>query len=947
METPKDPQSTDKDGLTTPVQPKGGKNPAEKKTQEHTKTGKRAKKSKKKQRKNNPSNKNTTVKKKDKEKRKRTTQTPASDIRNFYQKKTPTVTKEEVTDEKPTSDKDKLQDNVPAKAPDGAPIIIKEEWNGNIPGPYESPSHTSPKNDSENEIKRQLFDDKEEYKELEDTSDEEQQDEVKTETENDDEESELTRAKKAQFEIPDSKEESDSPVESKQDEVGTKSESKEEHEFMTGEYDPDYDEDAILDDEEKEEASLSSEDSENTIKSEQTTVQMSKEELKKVRELPSTRYQFSFLIEDMTLAELKEEHEGKQTKNKDPATLIKRMLDILYAQLLYFDPQFKLLSWSSNHKKGPTYMKLGKSKAMPNNALFLKKYFDGLNLRRKSGRMYIRFRFHSTQQDKVYMDMKEWANAEGHRLSECVIQTENSTNIGWLVYSSQYTDTEYLKCLIMDELGFEVGFKLSAITNTDTWEDEEQKKLTEWKNRKKALSVHVDTECANAAVAGIAKLFEPISLSTQLTYNTTVKDKFLFTRPEYTIPREHCLKYKKLINRQSAHSKRLMADLNNDIIVDLDMIISSTAHNISKTTLRSLILNIRSTSSPQTYNMLLFQGIDFTPNSKEVWINGIKGQGGPAHIFSFYSIFEAEARMMIRGLGTFLSAYHGYRNIYKCFSEDHWNGTTNWKWDRKNNVFKTPEVRQIKANVIYDPNAKVMDIFEKEDIEEAEKEAKKKKELSNDAKAEIELKKFVQQKKPTKRSRDPVKKIGNLILPNDKGSELDTLDSREVAKKANEIRELRIREDDDMDSIDCPSQIVPEIQFGEMKDENDSAASSITMDEQSLEDFEDDIESLNQSKVAPRKPFESKSMKKIISKNLPFEDKQKELKKAMDIDIQNFINMRKQEYEQKLAKEHSSKQQQQVTTPTTTTPIPVPIPVQNEVNDTDSAATETTGNTIE
>ena len=191
---------------------------------------------------------------------------------------------------------------------------------------------------------------------------------------------------------------------------------------------------------------------------------------------------------------------------------------------------------------------------MPEDPVFLSKYFDGLNLKRKTGRIYLRFRFHSKKQDQLFADMKNWASANGHNISECVIQTESSTNIGWLVYSSQFTDISFLKKYIWNEIGVEAGFKMGAITTTDIWSDQEQKVKTEWKNRKKALAVHVDSDHANEAVALIAKFFEPKRGINSLAYTNSMKDKFLFTRPEYTIPKDHKLRYKKLVNRQGVHA---------------------------------------------------------------------------------------------------------------------------------------------------------------------------------------------------------------------------------------------------------------------------------------------------------------------------------------------------------------------------------------------------------
>ena len=322
---------------------------------------------------------------------------------------------------------------------------------------------------------------------------------------------------------------------------------------MSGEYDEDYDTQHIFKEDEREttqdQSGFTDEDDVDTIDSGATTVLRTQEQLNEVKELPSVRYQFSFLMEDVTLAQLSEEHEKEDKTNiTEPTEIIKSMLQAIYARLMKIDPKSSLMSWSNKHKDGASYLSIDDCKELPDDAVILKKYFNGLNLKRKSGRIYIRFRFHAENQHQVYLDMKEWASANGYSMVECVIQTESSTNIGWMVYSSQYTDIDYLKSYIFDEIGIEVGFKMGAITSTDIWKDNDQLKKTEWKDRKKALAVHADSEQANAAISGIAKLFEPTSSISDLTYQSSTKDRFLFTRPEYTIPKNHKLRYKKLIN---------------------------------------------------------------------------------------------------------------------------------------------------------------------------------------------------------------------------------------------------------------------------------------------------------------------------------------------------------------------------------------------------------------
>ena len=89
---------------------------------------------------------------------------------------------------------------------------------------------------------------------------------------------------------------------------------------------------------------------------------------------------------------------------------------------------------------------------------------------------------------------------------------------------------------------------MGAITNTDIWEDEKEAKRTEWKNRKKALAVHVESGKMQVAVEAISKLLKPTKCFYQANKVTRWTDKFLFTPPEYTVPKEERLNYKKLIN---------------------------------------------------------------------------------------------------------------------------------------------------------------------------------------------------------------------------------------------------------------------------------------------------------------------------------------------------------------------------------------------------------------
>ena len=112
-------------------------------------------------------------------------------------------------------------------------------------------------------------------------------------------------------------------------------------------------------------------------------------------------------MEDVTLTQLKNEHEGKtNAAAKEPLVLIKDMLKDIYKQLQTYDSNSKMLSWCNHPKKGTMYMKIKDHKDMPDDPVYLTQFFDGLNLKRKSGRRYICFRFHSKKQNQVYAEMK-------------------------------------------------------------------------------------------------------------------------------------------------------------------------------------------------------------------------------------------------------------------------------------------------------------------------------------------------------------------------------------------------------------------------------------------------------------------------------------------------------------------------------------------------------------
>ena len=171
------------------------------------------------------------------------------------------------------------------------------------------------------------------------------------------------------------------------------------------------------------------------------------------------------------------------------------------------------------------------------------------------------------------------------------------------------------------------------------------------------------------------------------------------------------------------------------------------------------------------------------------------------------------------------------------------------------------------------------------------------------------------------------------------GSELDSMESRNIAKQTLEINALKAQQDIDNDSINRDDKMIPEINFHPSENESmNSSTSSLTMDQIFPADFEEDLSNTNSLPNNAKKVIiESTSMKAIISKDISIKEKKEQLKKASDHDIRQFIAAKKRELALLLEAQEETDQ---------ANPPNSPNP-NNEANDEDSTSTKATGNKIE
>ena len=479
------------------------------------------------------------------------------------------------------------------------------------------------------------------------------------------------------------------------------------------------------------------EDDENTINSDKTTHNLTEKEANEIHELHATRYTFNYILNEMNMTDLRKEYEGNPIPKEKSDDLYRNREYLIefYQQLKKTDPEAKIMEWSEKSSK---ILEI-EDDLFPTDAVVLASFFDGFS-RRKKGRIYLRVRVHSSNPTRTNYQMKLWAQLNAYSFQECIIQCENSANIGWLQYTSNFTDIDYLKRFLKENvLNIEWGLKIGSITNTDMFEDGSKEIKTPWKDRIKALSVYVPTQQAAMATSKIANLFMPLPFYKNKDRIPLFAERYLFTRNEYEmtdIPSKK--QYKTLLSRQKFHNRNLTAVMNYDFETELDetFIVPSG----KELTLRQMILTITSKAKGVGKSARLFRSIDFCADTKELWIGNRKGPGGAAYVYTFYKQFEGEARQMIKGLGTYLASIFGSSSIVPLFSEDHWEATDGWTWDRVRHQFNTPEAQQLSANIHFDPNIALLNFLEeeeKEELEEGKNKTNKQKDKELEAEAEL------------------------------------------------------------------------------------------------------------------------------------------------------------------------------------------------------------------
>ena len=460
------------------------------------------------------------------------------------------------------------------------------------------------------------------------------------------------------------------------------------------------------------------EDDVNTVSSDQTSTIKKKDQGKVV--LPKfTRYQIMILLDqDNSNAPIAEEN-GEE---KSPPDRIRDFLVSFYAQMKIYDPKSKIMTW----KMSPNFSYMDDDQ-FPTEPAEIATFFQGFRANLKADkRVYLRVALHTPESEsKLYALLHSYMQLYGYSFNKCIIQAESSTCIGWLNYSSQYTDTELLKSILIKRSGFEWGFRLISVTQ----EDHEEA----WMKRLKAVGIYVPSPVRDIALSIIGEMFD----STINNEYAGITDNYLFVESEKSTKGSKSKKdyYAQMVDRQSTHTESLQADISYGIAVDLDKEHEvNDEGRIHDTTLRSIILDMQvNDPDSELKGDPLFHSVDYIEDNSKLWLDGEKCPGGSCVIFTFYKQVANEATTMIKGLGRLIKKFFGTNIAAEMFTLYHFKANKGYQWNVNTGLFITPQDKQRKNNQRKDKKMETINKLKR--LQEEEKAKAKLKEEENKSKS--------------------------------------------------------------------------------------------------------------------------------------------------------------------------------------------------------------------
>ena len=371
----------------------------------------------------------------------------------------------------------------------------------------------------------------------------------------------------------------------------------------------------------------------------------------------------------------------------EPLQTIRSITKQLLTEMSHIDDKLVLLPWNQKSTSSP----ITNTMSMPDSVTAIYKYLHKLFVPRNAVEttIYPQLRLgHEMDFTTLREGIYPWVQSLGHGIFYNMLQAEDSTELGWLLYSTREMDTGALADEITDTIGINVGLRWKVISNG-------QKKMNK-DNMVRALSIEISAKHKWQGQQKLLKLYSR-AIKRPEEYPNGVRLRFVKLKTS-SVNKIETSKLDKLRDRQKKFLASICSSSCNEI-VHLDY--SINAGEIP--TLRQMIMNLRSINTQEP----LFHCVDLDWRSE-------------GFTFQFSPALKEEAETTINTLLPLLTKSFPDADVDSNFDENAIFRCQHMVWDEKRKMVIDLVAPEDSAHIEEEENLAGF-IFDIEAVKDAEK----------------------------------------------------------------------------------------------------------------------------------------------------------------------------------------------------------------------------------
>jgi hypothetical protein len=333
---------------------------------------------------------------------------------------------------------------------------------------------------------------------------------------------------------------------------------------------------------------------------------------------------------------------------------LQQNIDELMSLIMNEDKSARLLPWKTSNQH--RYPAITSSEDTTGSFADLYLSRSWLGHMETKHRLYMKLYIgHDKSYHNILPALDDWNSHSDRQFKYCMIQAEETTFIGWFLYSTLNIDAGALADAIFEEYNIEVGLRWMDIRmlNQNTKKTNKTKPV-------KALHVETEKSKARSTMETLMKCYGR-SFKTTKNFPNGIRLRFCKNLDNAA----YKLEKTKLINLRS-RQKQLLAETNkatSEGILDLDVVLKeeitvnedTMVTTTTITTLRDAIMAIKSKYVKDTP---LYRSVDLAYNSEE-------------YVFAYHQSMADEAKAMVDYLYPYLLHLYDSKALKKAFDAVH------------------------------------------------------------------------------------------------------------------------------------------------------------------------------------------------------------------------------------------------------------------------------------